>query len=69
MSFLGQEWGPAFTRACRTCIFVHHANNDRSTCRRHAPTTGTDGRQAHWPEVSADDWCGEWQYNFGFQGG
>lgn len=43
---------------CRTCRFFHSQNSE---CRRYAPQPTADSNNAHWPKVSASDWCGEYQ--------
>jgi hypothetical protein len=43
---------------CSTCRFFLA---DQSQCRRYAPQPTADAKNAHWPVVSASDWCGEYQ--------
>lgn len=43
---------------CSTCRFFLA---EQSQCRRYAPQPTADAKNAHWPIVSANDWCGEYQ--------
>ena len=43
---------------CNTCRFFHARE---SQCRRYAPQPTADAKNAHWPVVAANDWCGEYQ--------
>ena len=43
---------------CNTCRFFH---TQESQCRRYAPQPTADAKNAHWPVVAANDWCGEYQ--------
>lgn len=48
---------------CSDCRYWFSA---QSQCRRYAPQPGNGGgtatsAAAHWPTVSAEDWCGEFQ--------
>jgi hypothetical protein len=43
---------------CSTCRFFQA---EQSQCRRYAPQPTADKKNAHWPIVSANDWCGEYQ--------
>ena len=53
-------------RECTSCEFAELTVGDdgpRIDCRRYPPGYVTfDGEPARvWPQVSADDWCGEYQ--------
>jgi hypothetical protein len=41
---------------CANCKFF---NDSQSECRRYAPSPAEGDKQAHWPNVASDDWCGE----------
>ncbi len=41
---------------CAQCKFFQHSQNE---CRRYAPSPAEGDKRAHWPNVSSDDWCGE----------
>jgi hypothetical protein len=43
---------------CNTCRFFQAS---QAQCRRYAPQPTADAKNAHWPVVSANDWCGEYQ--------
>lgn len=54
--------------SCSTCRFADPTVEDEAPavlCRRYPPTVlnGNDGEHAAiaFPEVQAEDWCGEWQ--------
>lgn len=45
---------------CEECRFFETINGRHAPagkCRRHSPRPGMS---PSWPEVSPDDWCGEW---------
>lgn len=41
---------------CADCKFF---NTSQSECRRYAPSPSENGASASWPNVAAEDWCGE----------
>ena len=41
---------------CAACKFYQ---DPKSECRRYAPSPAEGDKQAHWPNVASDDWCGE----------
>jgi len=46
---------------CERCQFFDAAP-EADTCRRHAPQPGIDVQGYwQWPNVEAQDWCGEWR--------
>lgn len=55
-------------RKCATCAFFVHfgGGSDGGNCQRHAPRPVLDCRMksgtrlAYWPEVSVEDFCGDW---------
>jgi hypothetical protein len=51
--------------ACCACLYFEpHEFIDttrKGECRRHAPSAIAGARQAWWPDVSEDDWCGEFE--------
>lgn len=61
---------------CSNCIYVHKAEHIRTRqisyeCRRHAPVVVLISRpvssrdtRSVWPEVEANDKCGEYKGNF-----
>lgn len=48
---------------CKNCRFMKGDVGTRLDCRRHAPISSekTNGvySQGVWPQVYADDWCGD----------
>ncbi|MGB7406828.1 MAG: hypothetical protein WA906_14165 [Pacificimonas sp.] len=44
--------------SCSNCQFF---NSSETECRRYAPQPAADDKKAHWPTVSASDWCGEFK--------
>lgn len=53
-------------RSCSSCRFAKVAVGEddapRLDCRRFPPAViTTDEVLVAWPQVSDDDWCGEWQ--------
>jgi hypothetical protein len=47
-----------FSMQCNTCRFFQ---TDKTQCRRYAPQPTADAKNAHWPVVAVNDWCGEYQ--------
>ena len=41
---------------CSNCKFF---NSSQSECRRYAPSPSETDMTAQWPNVAAQDWCGE----------
>lgn len=41
---------------CENCKFFQTTSSE---CRRYAPSPAEGDKQAHWPNVAQDDWCGE----------
>jgi len=41
---------------CASCKFFNMSQNE---CRRYAPTPSENDTKAQWPNVAAQDWCGE----------
>lgn len=54
-------------RACGKCQFWQPVRDNEGECRRHAPRSvafNVDDRtryEAHFPETTAADWCGEFE--------
>jgi len=49
---------PLDEQMCGNCRYRWEHLNE---CRRHAPhPSHKELRDAWWPGVGADDWCGEW---------
>ena len=48
------------TAVCGNCAFWLHKPPDDSVCRCHPPTVTSAGTTV-WPQVNADDWCGEYR--------
>lgn len=49
---------PLKEQQCGNCRYWHFQKRD---CRRHAPQPSHKAwREAWWPAVAIDDWCGEW---------
>jgi len=51
------------TPACRNCRFYSAPGNAIGKCRVKAPVAisfGLDQGKSQWPNVEANDWCGEW---------
>jgi len=49
---------PLEKQFCKNCRYLHPQKGD---CRRHAPQPShKEWRDAWWPGVANDDWCGEW---------
>lgn len=51
---------------CGSCVFYDGDTEASGLCRRRVPYTPTgesweDKRFEHWPTVSSEDWCGEFQ--------
>ena len=46
--------------SCSTCRFYRKAAAGAGQCRRHPPTV-VPTRNAVWPHVHDDDWCGEYE--------
>lgn len=71
------------SQSCCSCRYYQSReldpNSGEGQCRRHAPrplredlVTDADGYVlshvfARWPDVSVDDWCGEWRPAAGVQ--
>jgi len=58
-----------FNNTCEFCKFSQ-ANGNKLRCQRHPPTVIFNPQRelgsriwSHFPKVSKDDWCGEWQYS------
>ena len=50
---------------CETCRF-YFREDDTEECRKNPPTLLIDADNligTYWPNVSRDEWCGEWQKN------
>ena len=55
------------TVACRECRYYQRVGEtDFGKCRRRSPfTLGMFAdRKGYWPEVTAEDWCGEFATRF-----
>lgn len=54
---------------CRYCEFRHSPALKNGTgldeCRRHAPIIVSPQREAVWPAIAGDDWCGEFEVKRG----
>jgi hypothetical protein len=48
-------------RECRLCEFCHRCRQGDFWCRRLAPRVRNFPTLGEWPEVRADDWCGEFK--------
>jgi len=49
---------PLEEQCCENCRYLHPQKGD---CRRNAPQPShKEDRDAWWPVVAGDDWCGEW---------
>ena len=46
---------------CQNCRFSVERTAIRLECRRYAPRPLEATQRLGWPEVSNDDWCGEWE--------
>lgn len=42
--------------SCSACKFF---NASQTECRRYAPSPTEIDKQAQWPTVASEDWCGE----------
>lgn len=49
--------------SCATCEFgeMHPDNDALMFCRRRAPVIANSARQAIFPTVHEDDWCGDFR--------
>lgn len=57
-------------RRCDGCAYYVAAKHYYGECHRHAPSpavpVGEDdvyNTTSYWPEVQADDWCGEFEWS------
>lgn len=54
-------------KSCGSCQFFDRTRafkNGTGACRKHPPTDykiKLTGGTSDWPQVNANDWCGEWQ--------
>lgn len=48
---------PVDIGTCSDCMFFSKPD---TTCRLNPPVRVSD-EYAHWPDVKANDWCGQWK--------
>lgn len=50
---------------CQNCHWYYATGmNLGGSCRRHSPSLlllGLDDFETHWPQVSANEWCGDFE--------
>lgn len=46
--------------SCGNCRFLLGEGGRTGECRRNPPTVLNDNEEFQFPEMSRDDWCGEW---------
>jgi hypothetical protein len=44
-----------------SCWHCFWCSRDDRTCRRHAPLGAVHDQGRWWPDVSKEDWCGDWE--------
>lgn len=45
---------------CANCLYWQSEDENRGTCRFHAPFPEDGGTAAVWPRTQPTDWCGDW---------